>query len=340
MDSKELKGEIVKKISIIVVSYNTADLLKECLNHLFGCAKEQDMEVFVVDNASSDGSATMVKKYFSQVHLIENRLNMGFAAANNQAYALARGEYIILLNPDAFIEPGTIQNAVRFMENHPECGLAGGRLVNFEGRLDPSARRFPNSLNKLFTLSGLADRYPSSKIVGKGDFKFFDHNSVMEVDWVPGTFTIYRKKMLESLSKTLFDERFYIYYEETDLSLQAKRNGWKVFFIPDAQVIHVGGASAKKRDDLTYDTGGSQVLKFRMRAEYLYFRKNHGLFSVLTNAGVEVGWHVLRYILNGRGKSPDKRKRVKAFESMNIIKHAYNALFDTRFGNKVPQIPW
>ncbi len=119
---------------------------------------------------------------------------MGFAAANNQAYELARGDYIILLNPDAFIKPGTIKNAVRFMENHPECGLAGGRLVNLEGRLDPSARRFPNSLNKFFTLSGLADRYPSSKIIGKGDFKFFDHNSVMEVDWVPGTFTIYRKK--------------------------------------------------------------------------------------------------------------------------------------------------
>lgn len=330
----------MKKSSLIIVSYNTADILNECLTHLFQYSENEDMEVFVVDNASSDGSAAMVKKHFSHVHLIENRINMGFAAANNQAYKLARGDYIILLNPDAFITPGTIKNAILFMENHPECGLAGGRLVNLKGRLDPSARRFPNSINKFFTLSGLSDRYPSSKIIGRGDFKFFDHNSVMEVDWVPGTFTIYRKKMLVSLSGKLFDERFYIYYEETDLCLRAKSNGWKVFFIPDAQVIHVGGASAKKRADLTYDKGGSQVLKFRMRSEYLYFRKNYGIFSVLANAGVETGWHMLRYILNGLGNSLNKRKQAKAYESMNIIKHAFIALFDTRFGKKVPKIPW
>ncbi len=337
---KDAKGEIVKKISLIIVSYNTVSLLKDCLNNLFQYSEQEDMEVFVVDNASSDGSADMVKRYFKQANLIENQINMGFAAANNQAYKQAGGEYIILLNPDAFIKPGTIGSAILFMENHPECGLAGGRLVNLQGRLDPSARRFPNSINKLFTLSGLADRYPSSKIIGKGDFKFFDHNSVMEVDWVPGTFTIYRKKMLASLSELLFDERFYIYYEETDLCLQAKRNGWKVFFIPDAEVVHVGGASAKKRDDLTFDKGGSQVLKFRMRSEYLYFRKNYTILSVLANAGVETGWHILRYILNGPGNSRNKRKQAKACESLNIIKHALTALFDTHFGSKVPEIPW
>ncbi len=146
--------------------------------------------------------------------------------------------------------------------------------------------------------------------------------------------------MLESLSKTLFDERFYIYYEETDLCLQAKRNGWKVFFYSGRTGGPCRGCKCKKRDDLTYDTGGSQVLKFRMRAEYLYFRKNYGLFSVLANAGVEAGWHILRYILNGRGNSLDRRKRAKSFESKNLIRHAFSALFDTRFGKKVPKIPW
>lgn len=330
----------MKKISIIIVSYNTVALLKECLNHLFQYSRKDDMEVFVVDNASSDGSAAMVKKFFSQVNLIENQMNMGFAAANNQAYKQTSGDYIILLNPDAFIKTGAIENSIFFMENHPECGLAGGRLINLQGKLDPSARRFPNSLNKLFTLSGLADRYPSCKIIGRGDFKFFDHNSFMEVDWVPGTFTIYRKKMLVSLCTGLFDERFYIYYEETDLCLLAKRNGWKVFFMPNAQVIHVGGASAKKRNDLTFDKGGSQVLKFRMRSEYLYFRKNHGILSVFANAGVEAGWHILRYIINGFANSTDIRKKAKAYESLNIIRHAFTALFDTRFGSKAPEIPW
>ena len=324
------------KISIIIVSFNTREILRQCLEALFRNPGSHELEVFVVDNNSADDSADMVRRRFTGVHLIENRENRGFAAANNQAYELAEGDYILLLNPDAFVKPGSIDNAVSFMESHPECGLCGARLVNLDGELDPSARRFPNSLYKLFTLSGLSDRYPSSRIFGRGDFKYFDHNSVMEVDWVPGTFTVYRREMLKETG--LFDERFFIYYEETDLCLRAKRSGWKVYFVPEAEVIHVGGASAKTRKDQTFDTGGSQVLKFRMRSEYLYFRKNYGLMSVLANAGVEIGWHLLRYLVNLR---PGNGERLlKRQESMTIIRHGMRALHDTGFGKISPETPW
>jgi len=324
------------KISIIIVSFNTSDILRQCLDALFRNPGSHELEVFVVDNHSADDSADMVGQDFNQVHLIENHENRGFAAANNQAYKIATGDYILLLNPDAFVKPGSIDNVVSFIESHPGCGLCGARLVNLDGELDPSARRFPNSLYKLFTLSGLSDKYSSSKIFGRGDFKYFDHNSVMEVDWVPGTFTVYRSKMLKETG--FFDERFFIYYEETDLCLTAKKSGWKVYFIPDAEVIHVGGASAKTRKDQTFDTGGSQVLKFRMRSEYLYFRKNYGLMSVIANSGVEIGWHLLRYLLNMR--PGDGNHQFKRQGSKTIIQHGIRALCDTKLGKISPQTPW
>jgi N-acetylglucosaminyl-diphospho-decaprenol L-rhamnosyltransferase len=243
---------------------------------------------------------------------------------------------VILLNPDAYIKPGALENSIRFMEEHPDCGLCGGRLVNLDGDLDPSARRFPNSLYKFLTLSGLSDKYASSKFFGRGDFKYFDHNRIQEVDWVPGTFTIYRRRMLTQTG--LFDERFFIYYEETDLCFRAKQNGWKVFFVHDAEVVHVGGGSAKTRKDQKFDKGGSQVLKFRMRSEYLYFRKNYGFFSLVANAGVEIGWHALRYVANLRPGG--ENRALKRAESADFMQQGIQALWDTRMGTFAPPIPW
>jgi len=323
-------------ISVIIVSYNTSSLLRQCLEKLYENRPNMEMEVFVVDNDSVDDSAAMVQREFPQVRLIANDVNMGFGAANNQAWALSSGKYILLLNPDAFVKPSAIDNSIAFMDSHPQCGLCGGRLVKPDGSLDPSARRFPNFLAKFFTISGLRSRFPHSKLFSRHEFGNFDHNSVMEVDWVPGTFTVYRREMLKKTG--LFDERFFIYYEETDLCLTAKRSGWKVYFIPDAEVIHVGGASAKTRKDQTFDTGGSQVLKFRMRSEYLYFRKNYGLMSVLANSGVEIGWHLLRYLVNLR---PGNGERLlKRQGSKTIIRHGLRALYDTKFGKISPKKPW
>jgi len=249
-------------ISVIIVSYNTSSLLKQCLAKLYSHSPEQEMEVFVVDNNSSDDSAAMVKREFPQVDLFVNDENLGFAAANNQAWLRSSGEYILLLNPDAFIKPDAIENTIHFMDVNPECGICGGRLVNPAGGLDPSARKFPTALNKFFTLSGLRSRFPDSSLFSGHEFGGFDHKSILEVDWVPGTFTMYSRKMLEKTG--LFDERFYIYFEETDLCYNAKKAGWKVYFLPSAEVVHVGGASSKTRKELIFDKGAFQVLKFRM----------------------------------------------------------------------------
>ncbi|MBM9520177.1 glycosyltransferase family 2 protein [Desulforhopalus vacuolatus] len=324
------------KVSVIIVSYNTREILARCLQDLFDKSGEEEMEVFVVDNDSADDSAEMVAKKFPQIHLIVNRENCGFAAANNQAWERAGGEFILLLNPDAYIRQNAVRNVRKFLESHSDCGLCGGRLVNLDGDLDPSARRFPNAWYKLLTVSGISARLPGSTFFNRCNFGGFPHDHPIEVDWVPGTFTMYRRQLLEKIG--FFDERFYIYYEETDLCLRAKRASWKVFFTPDAEVLHIGGACSKTRTDKEYDPAASQILIFRMRSEWLYFRKNYGLAAVLVNAGVEWCWHGLRYLVNCiPGK---KNRKAKKISSVTIMKKIQISLRETQCGSVSPSTPW
>jgi hypothetical protein len=323
------------KASVIVVSYNTRELTARCLEALFENGPASDMEVFVVDNDSGDGSAGMVAERFPRVRLIANTVNAGFAAANNQAYAQSGGEFVFLLNPDALILPGSMETCLDFMAGTPDCGMCGGRIMNPGGAMEPSARRFPTALAKLFTLSGLAAKFPRSSIFGSGDFTNADLDSPLEVDWVPGTFTCIRREMLEQIG--FFDERFYLYYEETDLCLRAMRNGWKVFYLPGAAVEHEGGASGKKRTDKAFDTGGSQVMSFRMRSELLYHRKNNGVAAAAAAMLVEAGWHAMRWLAHCRpGGDHAARRRY----SWLVMRHMLAAARDTQLGAKAPRVPW
>jgi GT2 family glycosyltransferase len=323
-------------ISVIVVSYNTCSLLRQSLESLFDYSANYELEVFVVDNDSKDDSADMVQAEFPKVHLTRNQENLGFAAANNQAWEQCNGDYVLLLNPDAFLTPGALANAMEFMEGHPDCGICGGRLVKPDGSLDPSARKFPTSLSKFFTISGLKSRFPASSFFSGHEFGQCDHMSTLEVDWIPGTFTLYRRTMLEQTG--LFDERFYIYYEETDLCKTARRHGWKVYYLPTAKVIHVGGASSKTRKDTTFDKHALQVVKFRMRSEWLYFRKNSGLAAVCCNAGVEVIWHSLRWLVNLLPGRPDREN--KRSVSAHFIRQVVCSINDTNWGLSAPPRPW
>ena len=323
------------KLAVIIVSYNTSQLLHACLTSLVNAGSAHEVEIFVVDNDSRDDSVAMVRRHFPQVRLIANRQNLGFAAANNQAYQEIAGDYLVLLNPDAQLQPGSLDRIVDFMEANPRVGICGGRVVNPQGQLEPSARRFPNSLFKFLIISGLSDRFASSRFLARADYKYFDHQTPLEVDWVPGTFTILRRAMLDQIG--FFDERFFLYYEETDLCLRARRAGWQVYFFPGAEVVHIGGACSKTRKDLQLDLGGSQLLKFRLRSELLYFRKNFGLASMLANAGVEMAFHLLRCLVN---LWPGEEYRRKRQYSLAIVRHCLQALRDTSWGLVSPATPW
>ena len=201
--------------SVIIVSYNTRDILRRCLQSLYAAIGSRAIEVIVVENASRDASADMVEQEFPHAQLVRSVANLGFAAANNVGFKLAQGHYVILLNPDAEVASGALDNAIRCMEASPRIGLAGGRLVDFDGRDQPSARRFPSLLNEVLVISGLAARFPQSRLFGRFDRTWADPGQAAQVDWVPGAFAIIRHDALRAVGP--FDERFFLYYEEVDL---------------------------------------------------------------------------------------------------------------------------
>jgi GT2 family glycosyltransferase len=196
-------------VSIAIVSFNTRDTLRESLRSIVCETGELSLEVLVVDNGSSDGSTAMVEEEFPDVRLIRSAENLGFGAGNNLAIEASRGRYIVLLNSDAFLCPGSLEAAVEGMDRFPQAGLAGGRLVGRDGSWQPSARMFPNVISDAFVLIGLAAKYPRSRIFGWSDRTWADPSEAAEVDWVPGAFSIIRAEVLRKVG--WFDPRFFLY---------------------------------------------------------------------------------------------------------------------------------
>lgn len=323
-------------LSVIIVSYNTREILKKCLTRLQGGRPLIPMEVIVIDNASTDHSVTMLKAYFPEVRLVTNTSNRGFAVACNQGLRKARGSYILFLNPDCFVQQDALQRVVNFMWHHSKVGICGGLLVNPEGVQQPSARKFPNLLTKAITLSGLGRLFPNSKLVNGHDFLPTEALSgQMETDWVPGAFAMCRREALEEVGG--FDERYFLYYEETDLCRAVKLKGWQVYVVPQAVVVHIGGASSKTTNE-NIDPQAAQITRYRMLSEWLYFRKNHGLLGVAVQAGFEMAWYGLRW-LKQRLQNPAENKysRLSLENHLAMLKQT---LMSSRFGSVSPVHPW
>lgn len=322
-------------MTLIVVTYNSEDEIAACLQSIRDQQTTFSREVVVVDNASRDGTVRRVQEDAPEVHLVANTINVGFGAANNQALRVSRGRFILLVNPDSVLQPGAVQSMVDYVEAHPECGICGGLLMDEEKHIHPSARRFSNPLRKLLMMSGIQARLRGQPWFKDADFGWFDHRTPLRVDWVPGAFTLIRRELIDELG--LFDERFFLYFEETDLCLRANRNGWEVHFVPDSVCIHVGGASSRKHASEAFDVAGSQVLKFRARSECLFYRKNFGVLAVWLNLGVELLWHGLRVFLHRGGNETSQRKRIY---SQFVFGELWRALKETRTGALCPPLPW
>jgi N-acetylglucosaminyl-diphospho-decaprenol L-rhamnosyltransferase len=260
-------------VTIILVNYRTAHLLKGALERVERAAQALSVQTIVVDNASNDGSVELVRREFPGCELIANAANVGFGRANNQALALARGRYVLLLNTDAFVAPDTLQKTVAYMDAHPRCGILGVRLVDPNGVLQPSARYFPTPWNLFLARTGLQRIVPGARMV---DDMAWDHGSVRHCDWVPGCYYLVRRTLIDEIG--LFDPRYFLYYEEVDHCRSAKRAGWEVVFYPGTTVVHIGGESAKSEGELT--AGARQLEPLQIESELLYFRKNHGIASV------------------------------------------------------------
>src|SRR3984885_13112931 len=208
------------ELSIVIVSYNTKDLLRECLQSVEREAAGLSTEIFLVDNNSSDGSPLMVETEFPQVKVMRSTINLGFGAANNLALEAAQGRYIVLLNSDAFLFSGSLQIARDHLNAHPRAALAGARLVGRDFSWQPSARMFPHVFSDALVLTGLAAKYPRSRFFGRFDRTWADPLQPSQADWVPGAFLIVRTEVLDEVG--LFDPRFFMYGEEVDLCHRIK----------------------------------------------------------------------------------------------------------------------
>ncbi|MCS6918532.1 MAG: glycosyltransferase family 2 protein [Fimbriimonadales bacterium] len=231
-------------LSICIVNWNTRELLRACLQSLYRCPCAEPFEVIVVDNASADGSAAMVCAEFPQATLIANPENLGYARGNNQAIARAQGEFVLLLNPDTEAFPDTLNRAVAFLRAHPEAGAVGAKQLFPDGRVQPSVRGFPTPANLLYEVSGLARLFPHSRKLGGYRMRWFDYNQTAEVDQPMATFLMTRRAVIAQVG--LMDEDFPLFFNDVDWCYRIKQADWKIYYVPEVEILHHGGASTKQ----------------------------------------------------------------------------------------------
>lgn len=276
-------------LSICITTLNAADYLRKCLisiceqsaalhwadaNTLHSDAASSisdvkdglDFELIVVDNASTDDTVPMLRAEFPKAILILNEKNEGFTRPVNQTLRQSRGRYMLILNPDTIILPGAITELIGYMDTHPEVGICGPKVLNRDGSLQKACRRGVSRPWATFSyFIGLSSLFPHSKLFGGYLLNYLDEDSIHVVDGVSGSCMLVRRQVVEHVG--LFDERFFAYQEDADYCFQVNKAGWKVVYLPTAQIIHFGGQ------------GGSRVQPYRSiyewhRSYFLYYRKN------------------------------------------------------------------
>lgn len=233
------------KLSVVIVNYNVKYFLEHCLYSVQNAIKNIDAEVFIVDNNSVDESVQMLKKKFPCFNLIENKNNVGFAKANNQAMRLAKGEYILLLNPDTVVEEDTFSKCIDFMDTHPDCGGLGIKMIDGHGKiLKESKRGFPTPWASFCKMSGLTSLFPHSKRFAQYYMGHLSYEETHVVDILAGAYMMMRKECLDKIG--LLDEDFFMYGEDIDLSYRITLGGYRNYYFPEAKIIHYKGESTKK----------------------------------------------------------------------------------------------
>jgi GT2 family glycosyltransferase len=321
--------------SVIIVSFNTREILRECLHSVIRESAELSIEILIVDNHSSDGSPEMVEQDFPHVTLIRSETNLGFGAANNIALERATGRYFVLLNSDAFFQEGALKLAIDHMDETPACGLGGGLLVGRDGSWQPSSRSFHSVIGDAVVLTGLARAFPHSKFFGHFDRTWADIYEPAKVDWVPGAFSIIRPSTLARTG--FFDPSFFLYYEEVDLCLRIKQAGFDIWYWPDIVIVHIGGESSRQLKSLQFSSKAAQVVLWRMRSTLLYYRKHHGIQALFVK-WMETGLYRVTVLRNFFSRAAVRKER--GLNHRTLIKLMNQAWKDTQGGRVSPPRPW
>jgi len=288
-------------ISVIIVSWNAQHYLRECLQALFTRTTTQDFDVWVIDNDSQDGSPDMVATEFPQVHLVRAGANLGFAKANNLGIMQSRGRYAALINSDAIVGDKALDHLLAFMEQQPQIGLCGPRILNPDGSLQHSAMLIPTPWRLLVRTLALDSVFARWPLFGSDVMRFWDHNTQRNVDALVGCFWFVRREALPEVG--LLDESFWFYAEDIDWGKRFGDHGWQVVFTPIAQAVHYGGASTANAPIRYY-------LQMK-RSELHYWQKHYGrlgryyawvmlvLYDLIRAGRASVAWLVADRALYG-----------------------------------------
>ncbi|MBR5149628.1 MAG: glycosyltransferase family 2 protein [Bacteroidaceae bacterium] len=279
------------QLSVIIVNYNVKHYLEQCLHSVRRASEGLQVEVFVVDNLSTDGSVAYLRERFPEVRFIENTENVGFARANNQAIRLSSGEYVLLLNPDTIVTEHTFADMLRFMDHHPEAGGAGAYMLRTDGTFALESRRgLPTPFVAFCKMSGLASLFPRSRVFGRYYMRYLDEQQPSEIEIISGACMLLRRAALDRVG--LLDEDFFMYGEDIDLSYRILKGGYKNYFIP-TRMLHYKGESTVK-------SSYRYVYTF-YQAMRLFFRKHYSHYSFVVSIPISMaiwGRSFLAYIGN------------------------------------------
>jgi len=253
-------------VSIIIVNWNTRELLSQCLQSIYASRTTKEIEVWVVDNGSTDGSVEMVRENFPQVEITVNEKNVGFAHANNQAIKRSSGDTVMLLNPDTVVDRDAIENLLHFLEVHSDAGVVGPRLLNPDRSLQESAYPEPTLFREFWRMFHL-DRFNS---YAEYPMEKWSHAQAMQVDVLMGACMLIRRKIFDQVG--LMDEDFFIYSEEVDLCTRIRDYGWRLFWYPEAAVVHYGGQSTQQVQQ--------EMFLQLYQGKIQYFRKHRSTIEV------------------------------------------------------------
>lgn len=259
------------ELSIIIVNWKVRNLLQSCLDSIFAERSYKNFEVIVVDNDSNDGSVDMIQMKFPQVRLIENHENIGFGRACNQGIKIAEGRYIFILNPDTLVKPNTLLSLIDFMELHPKVGIGGCYVYYPDGTPQASFYKFPTMLSYFTRMLSLFRILPRNRFTQRFFWEYPDNNITGPIDRVLGGAMVLRKEMVEQIG--LFDEVYFMYAEELDLCYRAKQTSWKVYAIPNTEIIHYHQQSTLQNV--------RQATFHAFKSDFLFFRKFYSVYKTI-----------------------------------------------------------
>lgn len=254
------------KLSVVIVSYNVKYHLEQCIRSVKKASEGLDADVWVVDNASTDGSVEYLQACFPDVHFISNTENVGFSRANNQAIRQCEGEYVLLLNPDTIVAEDTLRGCVDFLDAHPEVGATGVRMLNVNGTFAPESRRgLPTPFTSFCKMTGLSCLFPKSRVFGRYYMKYLNEEEANPIEVISGAFNMLRHKALDVIG--LLDEDFFMYGEDVDLSYRMLMGGWQNYYLP-YYILHYKGESTEK--------SSFRYVHVFYNAMLIFFNKHYG----------------------------------------------------------------